>query len=470
MSRFLKIIFVVVLTGIYSDVKPQNQQLVNVEDSILLQNAQRIKYSLPDSAIQIIDFIAAKKTIHDSIIHDAFEIGGDAYWQKGNFVKSINYYDKAIVYAKKINDVRKISRGYSNIGYLYMEIGEYDKAIEELKKSMEMALKNDLNDRYLIASTYLASVWGRLKQYDKGIEIQQKALQKLNILKDSTSIAIIQNNIASNYLRAGNLDSAEFYYEKALVIDRLKQKEREVANSLLSLSEIYFQRNELNKSQKTVIESIEIYKKNSTTSSLSLAYAILAKINAELNNFDRAKLYMNDALLLAIQTNSRNLISSAYLESSKIYKKAGDLSNAFKYMELYVYLNDSIYQEESATKIAQMAVRLELSGKEKEIELLNIDKKLQQLELKNKRNQQYGLYGGLVLVIAFAGFMYNRFKVTQKQKVVIEQQKQIVETAHLLLEEKNEEIIASIRYAKRIQDAIMTSQKYIERNINRLKN
>ena len=73
------------------------------------------------------------------------------------------------------------------------------------------------------------------------------------------------------------------------------------------------------------------------------------------------------------------------------------------------------------------------------------------------------------MVLAFAGFMYNRFKVTQKQKVVIEQQKAVVEKAHFLLEEKNSEILASIRYAKRIQDALMTSQKYIERNMNRLK-
>ncbi|HRN43028.1 MAG TPA: hypothetical protein PK649_13290, partial [Vicingus sp.] len=56
-----------------------------------------------------------------------------------------------------------------------------------------------------------------------------------------------------------------------------------------------------------------------------------------------------------------------------------------------------------------------------------------------------------------------RFKITQKQKLEIE-------LAHQQLEEKNEEIIASIRYAKRIQDALLTSQKYIERNINRLKN
>ena len=466
MKHSLRVIFVLSGLFIYT-VQIKSQQFNGVADSVLLKNAHQLKYTVPDSAIQIIDFIAVKKNIHDSIIHDAYEVGGDAYWHKGNFVKSIDYYSRALVYAKKIDDVTKISRGYSNLGYLYMEIGEYDKAIENLKKSMEMALKNDLNNRYLIASTYLASVWGRLKQYDKGIEIQQKALQKLNILKDSTSIAIIQNNIASNYLRAGNLDSAEFYYEKALLIDKKMMKEKEVANSLLSLSEIYLQRNELHKSEKTVEEAIEIFKKNGTTSSLS--YTILAKINAERNNFDKAKFYMNEALSMANQTNSMDLISSAYIELSKIYKKIGDLDNAFKYMELYVYLNDSIYQEESATKIAQMAVRLELSGKEKEIELLNIDKKLQQLELKNKRNQQYGLYGGLVLVLAFAGFMYNRFKITQKQKAVIEQQKAVVETAHLLLEEKNEEIIASIRYAKRIQDALLTSQNYIERNINRLK-
>ncbi|MBV6483756.1 MAG: hypothetical protein KFKLKKLM_00210 [Flavobacteriales bacterium] len=37
------------------------------------------------------------------------------------------------------------------------------------------------------------------------------------------------------------------------------------------------------------------------------------------------------------------------------------------------------------------------------------------------------------------------------------------------LEEKHEEIIASIRYAKRIQDALLASQTYIERSINRLK-
>ena len=467
MKNYFKILLATFL--LLFSIKVKTQSFNGIADSVLLKNAYQLRYAVADSAILIVDFLVAKKQIHDTIRYHALEIGGDAFWHKGSFVKSIDYYNKALLKAKDINDAYKVARQHGNLGYLYMEIAEYDKAIEELKESMEISLKNNFDDRYLIASTYLASVWGRLKQYEKGIEIQKKALEKVTLTNDSISIAIITNNIGSNYLRAGILDSSAYYYNKSLLIDRKMNHQKEMANTLMSLAEIYFQRKELNKAQKTLVESIDIYKNLGTTSPLSLAYILSAKINAELKNYDTAKRFLSEALLLAQQTNSRNLISSAYLESSKVYKSAGDIANAFKYMELYVYLNDSIYQEESATKIAQMAVRLELSGKEKEIELLNIDKKLQQLELKNKRNQQYGLYGGLILVIAFAGFMYNRFKITQKQKAVIEQQKEIVEKAHLLLEEKNNEVIASIRYAKRIQDALLTSQKYIERNINRLK-
>ncbi|MBL7898741.1 MAG: serine/threonine-protein phosphatase, partial [Crocinitomicaceae bacterium] len=57
---------------------------------------------------------------------------------------------------------------------------------------------------------------------------------------------------------------------------------------------------------------------------------------------------------------------------------------------------------------------------------------------------------GLVIVIIFSIFLTNRFRVTQRQKKIIEEQKHEVE-------EKNKEILDSIRYAKRIQNAILPS-------------
>lgn len=65
--------------------------------------------------------------------------------------------------------------------------------------------------------------------------------------------------------------------------------------------------------------------------------------------------------------------------------------------------------------------------------------------------------------------MYNRFKVTQKQKLVIESQKEIVEEQKKLVEEKQKEILDSIRYAKRIQMAQIPSEKRVENTLGRLR-
>jgi hypothetical protein len=45
-----------------------------------------------------------------------------------------------------------------------------------------------------------------------------------------------------------------------------------------------------------------------------------------------------------------------------------------------------------------------------------------------------------------------------------------VEKQKDMMEEKQKEILASIHYAKRIQRALITSEKYIERNLERLNN
>jgi hypothetical protein len=97
--------------------------------------------------------------------------------------------------------------------------------------------------------------------------------------------------------------------------------------------------------------------------------------------------------------------------------------------------------------------------------------KLDAINAEEKKKQQIVIYAGaglLVLVAVFAVLMFNRFKVTQKQKAVIEEQKVLVDNAYETLYEKNKEVMDSIRYAKRIQTALITSDKYISNALNRL--
>ena len=90
------------------------------------------------------------------------------------------------------------------------------------------------------------------------------------------------------------------------------------------------------------------------------------------------------------------------------------------------------------------------------------ENKQHQLEATAQNQQAYFLYGGLVLALLFGGFIFNRFRVTSKQKGIIEQQKGKVDEAFDALEEKNREIMDSISYAKRIQSAILPPAKIVK--------
>ena len=81
---------------------------------------------------------------------------------------------------------------------------------------------------------------------------------------------------------------------------------------------------------------------------------------------------------------------------------------------------------------------------------------------------KWSVTGGLLLVVLFAGFVLNRWRITQKQKKVIEEQKEIVdirnqeiEEQKQIVEEKNKDITDSINYAKRIQHAMLPHRKDI---------
>ena len=76
----------------------------------------------------------------------------------------------------------------------------------------------------------------------------------------------------------------------------------------------------------------------------------------------------------------------------------------------------------------------------------------------------------------FAGFIFRSLRTTRKQKELIEQQKELVEfqkleveQQKLIVEEHQKEIIDSITYARRIQQSLLPTEKYIENSFKRLR-
>jgi hypothetical protein len=66
--------------------------------------------------------------------------------------------------------------------------------------------------------------------------------------------------------------------------------------------------------------------------------------------------------------------------------------------------------------------------------------------------------------------MYNRFRITKKQKHFIEIKEKETSVQKMIIETKHNEITASINYAKRIQHSLLPQEKYIDKTLERMQN
>jgi hypothetical protein len=182
---------------------------------------------------------------------------------------------------------------------------------------------------------------------------------------------------------------------------------------------------------------------------------------------------MQLSLKLGFPELIRNVANQLY----ESYKSIGNHRRSLENYELYIRMRDSINNETNRKASIKSQLKYEYEKQAaadsvehaKASEIKNVELEKQRVEIKAKQNQQYALFGGLGLVIVFAGFMFNRFKVTQKQKKIIEHQKEIVEEQKKLVEEKQKEVLDSITYARKIQMAQIPSDKRIWNSLSKLR-
>jgi tetratricopeptide (TPR) repeat protein len=237
-------------------------------------------------------------------------------------------------------------------------------------------------------------------------------------------------------------------------------------------------------SEKKYNEALICYKKSlkireeiNDNQGLTNAFINLSALSIETKKYDEALTYALKSMEISKTIKYPENIRESAHKLYTIYKTKKDYQKAVQNYELFIQMRDSINNESNRKASIKSQLKYEYEKQAaadsvahaKESEIKNAEIAKQTAEIKAKKNQQYALFGGLGLVMIFAGFMYNRFKVTQKQKGIIESQKEIVEEQKHLVEEKQKEILDSIHYARRIQMAQLPSEKRVSFILSKLK-
>ncbi|MBI4647431.1 MAG: hypothetical protein HY738_12795 [Bacteroidia bacterium] len=142
-----------------------------------------------------------------------------------------------------------------------------------------------------------------------------------------------------------------------------------------------------------------------------------------------------------------------------------------KYYKKEVIMCDSIANEENYKKTMRQQAKYDYGKKAavdsiahtKAMEIKNLEIKRQEAVSSRQRVVIWFVVCGLLLVVGFAVVLYNRFRIIRRQKDLIQKQKTLVDEKNVIIEQKNKDITDNINYAKRIQEAILTSSEYCKK-------
>jgi serine phosphatase RsbU (regulator of sigma subunit) len=429
-------------------------------------------YSKPDSAFYFaqLQYDLAESVNKKKQMSTALNTQGASFYFKGDLAKAIDYYTKSLKIREELGNKIGIAMSLGNIGVIYEKQGNYANAIEYYARSLK--IREETGDKKGIASTLnnIGNIYHRQGNYKKAMYYFSRSLKIREEIGNKKDIAQSLNNIGNIYDDQGDYAKALDYHTKSLKIKEEIVDKRGIAMSLNNIGAIYSDQGDYAKAidyyTRSLKISVEIGSKN------GIAYSLnnIGNIYYEQGDYDKALEKSTEALGIAQEIGVVKRIEHASNNLWKINKKLGKHRQALEMHELYIQMRDSILSIENKEAIIHQGFKYEYEKEQaladaKHNELMHI--KSEQIKTKNEKIEKervikYSLFIGMFIVIASLFVIFKNLRKTRKQKRVIEQQKEVVELAHDELEEKNQEIIDSIIYAKRIQSAILPSIKVVK--------
>jgi tetratricopeptide (TPR) repeat protein len=383
---------------------------------------------------------------------------------EGNYKSALKYYAEALSIAEKAGDKEGLATHLGNIGTVYKDQADYSKALDFFLRALRMnqELKSNLDISRDLGN--IGSIYFRQGDYPKALDYYHKALEIDEPAGNKAGVARQQANLGCVYLQQGEYDNALAYFTKALnTLEALGDK-AELASQLCNIGSVYHEKLEHETALNYYLKALEVSEANNLNYIISILNENIGAVYLQKNDYIKAEAYLKKALSLSIEQNDMEGLRNVYLKLSQVDSLKGDFKMSFHHFKQYIAARDNITNEENTKKQTQLEMQFEFDKKQAaDSVLVAEEKKLAFAELKSEKNKSYSLYGGLFLVLIFAGVMYNRFRVTQKQKRLIEEQKLFVEHQKKIVEERNKDVMDSIYYASRIQRSLLPTEKYIRK-------
>lgn len=380
----------------------------------------------------LIETTKAEKKVYLTMY--AFALGTKAFveTQKGNYSDAIlNLYLESLANFEKIKDLENIARLNNNIGLHFYLKGDYKTALFYYQKALTITRKTNNDEGSISLINNIASIYHDTKDYKQALEYYKECLTISQRTKDLKNMVQVYNNIGSLYSVTHKLDSALYYTQKSIDLSVSINDYNNLGSALNNMGAKYYDTKEYTKALDYFNQSLEVNLKHHIKPNEAISYLRIAKVYVDLKDISKAEMYALKALNIAKEIESLDIINRTSNLLIEIFKLNHKYKEALEMTDLYHITNDSINNKEVQKALIQNQVKYEYDTKALADSLkTENDKAVLSLQIEKDKTQKLFLYALIALTIAFAAFIFNRFRASNKQKMLIENTNQKLEVAN----------------------------------------
>ena len=471
------------------------------------QDARKLIYSKPDSALTIIKRTLSQRGAHDTVYGNTYNIYGMYYGMTGNSDSLIYYTKKSLSYLDGYP--RNKARSLMNMSIGYRNKADYRSAIKIIEQALALHEKEGNDVGVAMAYGELASNYNYTLEYDKSINLLLKAIKILKAERNTKQLVAIKQKLANTYLAKENYKFAIDLYRECLEDFKKGGMTKNYYLTQMNLGEALIHINDLEGAKRSLSEAVVGLESFGDKEMLGICHSKIGNLENTLGNtkkaitsFQKAIDYLvpsgsnrvvriageyinllnkagahKKALEVIVLTDRLKKFNSANIQDRMVYKNAvadtykatNNEKEAIKAYQHTIAIMDSITDNEKKSAVEEIQAKFQTELQREKNLGLEANNKMLQATMRSEQNLMllYVLVSVaiIVLILLLLRGYWLRSKLQKEELRSIEAEKNMIKQQHQYeqeltnaqketIEEKQRELTSTTLRMANYQDSI----------------
>ena len=321
---------------------------------------------------------------------------GTVYSRKGILDSALYYHQLALSQCINCTDSLGQIASLRSVGNVQYKKGQFNDALSNFHLALSLCdyVKNSNNEKSRLYNNLgiLYSDWG---EYQKALSFYKTALEMMDSVENKSESSRVLNNMGNIYWYQEKMDSALLFYQKSLHNRKEIGDTNGEAFVLNNLGMYYGSLEEYATSLNYFNQSLLLFEKLGNRRGIVLTMYNIGSVYALKKESEKAIKFFNQSLLISQEQGFYDYILSNLEELNLLYQNEQQWERAFYSLLLHNEIKDSIREVQNMEVIKEMELSFDQEKHQADLHILQSQMESEKV----KKNRNRILIGGIILIL-----------------------------------------------------------------------